>query len=117
MTIEHEYHIDKCWDGQERRNLNHCESHLDMAKSVAIIETTVVSLDKRINGAMTSIEKHMDQGTQWRLAIVGVATALLIQSFMIVVHSSRMMKQIEINTCRLDQLEQMHPRQQTAEFR
>ena len=82
-----------------------CESHLDLVKSVAIIETTITGLDKRINGSLLSIEKHMDQGMQWRMAIIGTVGMLFIQFIFVVVFASRMGKQIEFNTKRLDTLE------------
>ena len=98
------------WDGVERRQLGHCESHLDLVKSVAIIETTIVNLDKRINGSLKSIEKHMDEGIRWRIAIVGVGVTLLVQFMGFIVVGTRFTKQIEVNTCRLDTLESLHPR-------
>jgi len=94
------------WDGAERRNMNHCDSHLEMVKSVAIIETTIVSLDKRINGSLTSIEKHMEQGGQWRIAIIGVSVTLLIQLGGFIIFASKQGKQIEVNTKRLDTAEE-----------
>jgi hypothetical protein len=98
------------WDGQERRRMPQCEAHLDVVKSMAIIETTIVALDKRINGSLASIEKHMDQGIQWRIAIIGVAVTLLIQLILGIAVISRYGKQIEVNTKRLDVVEEAKER-------
>ena len=97
------------WNGVERRNLSFCGSHLDMVKSIAVIETTIINLDKRINGSLVAIEKHMDQGAQWRMGIIGVALTLFIQAILIINYNGKMMKQIEVNTIRLDKIENLHP--------
>lgn len=97
------------WDGVERRRMDHCESHLEMVKSVAVIETTIVGLDKRINGSLVAIENHMNEGKQWRVAIVGVAAALFVQFVGVVSLFSKLMKQVEINTSRLTTVEAIMP--------
>ena len=102
------------WDGVERRNLQFCEEHLGIAKSVAVIEKTVVDLDKRINGSLKSIEQHMDQGIKWRVAIMGVAGLLFVQFVYFVIASAKLGKQVEINTgviCEIrGEMDRLHPR-------
>ena len=97
------------WSGVERRNVNFCGSHLDIVKSVAIIETTIIGLDKRINGSLKSIEDHMHQGAQWRIAIIGVAVTLLLQMIGGIIVISKLAKQVEINTIRLNTAESVLP--------
>ena len=98
------------WDGIERRQVGFCEDHIGMSKSVAVIEKTLIDLDKRINGSLKSIEKHMDDGIRWRIAIMGVAAILVVQFVGFIIFFSRVATRVEINTERVFQLECLHPR-------
>ena len=39
------------------------------------------ALDKRINGTIKDIDKHITQGSRWRVAILGLVLGFLVQIF------------------------------------
>lgn len=45
---------------------------------LARIEERLIAVDKRINGSIHDIEKHIDHGHKWRLTIVVVAVTMLL---------------------------------------
>lgn len=93
------------WNGIERRQGNFCASHIEIVKSVAVIETSIANMESKISATLGSIDKHVSQGNQWRLAIVGVAAMVILQFIGFLNYNSKMSKQIEINTKRLDIIE------------
>ena len=62
------------WDGQERRHTQ-CIHESDWGGMKVSIE----SLDRRINGSLHEMEKHMDVGNAWRMAILGIIVTIAIQ--------------------------------------
>ncbi len=70
------------------------------------MEERLIAVDKRINGSLDTVAKHIDQGTKWRMAIV-VAFIGLVGVFVNNIRGfGNAEKQIEINTARLNRLEQ-----------
>ena len=65
------------YEGEERRKTvqMHCIHENDWGKMTASIE----ALDKRINGSLHEMEKHMDEGVGWRVALLGVIITIFIQ--------------------------------------
>ena len=58
---------------------NTCEQHEKLFGLVSRIDERTFAIDKRINGSIEDIERHIARGTSWRVGIVGVAAILLIQ--------------------------------------
>jgi hypothetical protein len=100
------------WDGAERRqNIRFCEGHLPLIETLARIEErqiamkdTVEAVDKRINGSINTIEKHIEnsrgRNLTIALAFVGVIGSLITFAYGL----GESKKQIEINTQRWDRL-------------
>jgi hypothetical protein len=87
------------YTGEERRkDIRFCEGHLTLCEDMAIVKTTVLNLDKRINGSIGTIEKHIDNSRGRNIAIVvafiGIITALCGFAYGLGEKS----KQIAINT-------------------
>lgn len=99
------------WDGKERRKEpGYCPAHIQLCEDMAVVKTTVLSLDKRINGSIDTIERHIQNGIKVWVAIGG----LVFTIFLMIISASRVAgetkKQIEVNTVRLTVLEEIHPR-------
>ena len=56
-----------------------CEAHGQMIEDVTEIKICVKAIDVRINSSIDAIKKHIEDGEQWRKAIVGVIFAGIIQ--------------------------------------
>lgn len=94
------------WDGKERRNNQRfCESHIQMANDVAVTKSTLINLDKRINGSLLAIEKHINEGKGWRTTIAGLAVAVGIQILSFAYLYGNLSKQVQVNTIKLDKIE------------
>jgi hypothetical protein len=79
-----------------------------------ISKTKIDALDKRINGSINDIEKHIERGSAWRIAIVcsavGWIIALAIQVAGFCYMWGQLTKMVEINTGRISAIEILHPR-------
>ena len=94
------------WDGSERRkNERFCDGHIDFSNSLCRIEERLINVDKRINGSIGDVEKHIEQGTKWRLAIIIAVIGLIGMYTTRVENWARVNKQQEVNCNRLDKLE------------
>lgn len=91
-------------EGTDRRRENDCRI-FDIDKKVAVIETTILSLDKRINGSLLAIEKHINEGKGWRTTIAGLTIAIALQIISFSYLYGRLNKQVEVNTKRLENIE------------
>ena len=68
------------------------------------LKATIENLDKRINGSLHAIQKHMDDGKGWRMSIVGIIFAMIVQIVTFAFMWGGLNKQVEINTARWDNL-------------
>lgn len=59
--------------------MTYCEAHVEMVKSVARLETKLDAIPKQISDAMEPMRDHIKQGERWRLAVVGIIFAGIIQ--------------------------------------
>lgn len=66
---------DKILDACER--LIKAESFI--ASSTTIWSEQIESIEKTLNKSMEQVEKHVEQGSRWRIAILGIAFALILQ--------------------------------------
>ena len=83
------------YNGSERRrNWHNCLHENDWGA----LKATVENLDKRINGSLEAITKHMDDGDGWRKAIVGIVFCIFIQIGTFAYLWGGVTKQVEINT-------------------
>ncbi len=88
------------YEGEEKRTSprEFCSGHLEFSNTLCRIEERLIAVDKRINGSIESIGKHIDQGTKWRLSII-VAVALGLVAW------GESKRQINVNTDRLTRTE------------
>lgn len=92
------------YQGAERRaEPRYCDSHVKLCEDVAVIKTTVLALDKRINGSIGAVEKHIENSRSRNLMII-LAFVGLIFGFLKGIGGAE--NQIKVNTGRLDRLEQ-----------
>jgi hypothetical protein len=64
------------YQGEEhRQNQHYCIHESDWGRMTASVE----SLDKRINGSLHEMEKHMMDGDGWRKALVGIIVSIFLQ--------------------------------------
>jgi hypothetical protein len=65
------------YEGEERRKTvqTHCIHENDWGKMMASVE----NLDRRINGSLHEMEKHMDDGKGWRMSLIGIIVAIFLQ--------------------------------------
>ena len=101
------------WDGQERRNSSRgfCEGHLTLCEDMAIVKTTVINLDKniiamdkRINGSVNDMKKHMEGSKSRNLTIALSFIGVVLFLFNLSASLGESKRQLEINTKRWDRL-------------
>jgi hypothetical protein len=94
------------WNGEERRKeMRYCEGHIELIATVSRIEERLIAVDKRINGSIDDITKHIEHGSKWRLAIVGLALGLILFTIKTIDAQARINQLVEINTEKWHQLE------------
>ena len=49
-----------------------------MAEDIAVIRNTLTAVDRRINGSIDDIKEHIEHGSKWRMAIIGVAGMVIL---------------------------------------
>ena len=74
-----------------------CSQHEKMMEMVHNIDKTTTALSVRINGSIGDIEKHLEMGAAWRIAIVGVIISIVLQVITFSYLWGSASKQIEIN--------------------
>lgn len=115
------------YKGIERRNVqNHndifviCkqeENIVSIKDAIHRTESAIIKLDMRINGSLEKMSIHIEDSIYWRRFIVGVAVSLVLSIvggawalFSLSYNLGTYTKQIVVNTGRLDNLEEIHPR-------
>ena len=58
---------------------DYCKDHTKMYGTLCRIDETTQNLDRRINGSIDDIKKHIEHGHSWRIGIIGVAFLLILQ--------------------------------------
>ena len=92
------------WPNVERR-INTMTELAELKTEIAVIKNTILGLDKRINGSINDIEKHIERGSSWRLAISGVAVGLVLQVVFFAYVYGCLNRQVMVNTDRLSCIE------------
>lgn len=68
-----------CRRSSDKRNPRMAKKVTDYAEDIGSIKATLESLDKRINGSMDAVKKHIEQGDGWRKTIIGIICLGIIQ--------------------------------------
>jgi len=75
-------------DERREQCLRHDELIEQLCKDVhtlmidtAIVKERVLAVDKRVNGSIDDIKEHIEHGSKWRLAIVGLASLIIAGVF------------------------------------
>ena len=85
-------------EGVMAKNTVFCPGHTELSSTLARVEERLIAVDKRINGSIESIEKHIEHGGKWRLSIIGVAVTLVLAVIGWVYAYGQIAKQVEVNT-------------------
>lgn len=80
--------------------MDYCDKHMEMVVSVTRIIERIDSLDQKVSMTNANMEKHIEQGEKWRLAIVGVIFAIFCQIGTFLYLWGGLIKQVQINTDR-----------------
>lgn len=96
------------WDGQERRKpINFCEGHSETREAIILLQSNLSHLTEAVN----RIDKHLENASKarvnWWLAISSIVAGVIIQTFVFSHHLGTLSKQVEINTHRLDKIEEL----------
>lgn len=90
---------------EERRKApRFCEGHIQLCEDIAVIKTTVLALDKRINGSVNAIEKHIDNSRGRNIAVFGSIITIILFLFNLAYALGVNKKQVDINTERWNRL-------------
>ena len=90
------------YNGVERRQetKRFCEGHIALCEDMAIVKTTLLALDKRINGSLDDMKNHMQNSRGRNLAIGTSLVSIVIFLFTLAYQWGISNKQIEVNTLR-----------------
>lgn len=94
------------WTGEERRkNTFYCDAHVDTREALVLLTNNLAHLRE----AVIRIDKHMEDAnksrTNWWLAIVGIIVTVIIQTFIFAFYLGIYSRQIEVDTDRINKLE------------
>jgi hypothetical protein len=89
--------------------LEHCPEHEKLMETIHRIDKTVLEVSVRINGSIGDIEKHIESGQTWRIAISCIAGGWVISLITIAFFFGGIVNQVDINTSRWDRLLEKHP--------
>lgn len=70
------------WDGIDRRKDHYCIQEHNVGRLIGVtksLESLVNRVDKRVNGSFEAMGKHIEQGTRWRVAVIGIIFAGIFQ--------------------------------------
>ncbi len=84
------------------------QGNIEIIERLARIEERLIAVDRRVNGSIDAVEKHIEHGVRWRLGIVCALVGLVGLFVNGLVEGGRKDKQIEINTERLSIIEASH---------
>lgn len=90
--------------------MDYCQDHIEIVKGIEVIKERVITIDKRINGSIDDIQKHIEHGQGWRAGIIGVALMVIIQTLILASMWGRLCKTVEVNSERVKAIEDLHPR-------
>lgn len=95
------------YDGQDRRkNSYYCDGHQETKEAILLLKNNL----EHLTAAVDRIDKHLEQSsktrTNWWLTISSIIVGLLIQTFFFSYYLGSMGKQIEVNTKKIDEIEQ-----------
>jgi hypothetical protein len=90
------------YNGVERRNetKRFCEGHIALCEDMAIVKTTLLALDKRINGSLDDMKTHIGNSKGRNLAIIGAVVSIVLYLFNLSAEAGANKRQIEVNTQR-----------------
>jgi hypothetical protein len=87
------------YTGEERRKeVRYCEGHITLCEDMAIVKTTVLALDKRINGTIGAVERHIENSRGRNIAIGTALVGIIIFMLNFAYNLGESKKQISINT-------------------
>ena len=87
------------YTGPERRQgMRYCDGHQELRDTMIRVEERLIAMDKRINGTIVDVEKHIENSRPRNIAIAGVAITLFIWLFNIAVELGAAKQQISVNT-------------------
>jgi len=80
--------------------MNPCKYEED----IGYIKATLKSLDTRVNGSMDKVKRHIEQGAKWRVAIVGIIFAGIVQVVSFAYLFGQMCAIVKINSKMIDEV-------------
>jgi len=84
--------------------MDYCDGHIKLCEDIATIKEKVTAIDKRINGSIDDIKAHIQHGTKWRLAIVGVTISLALTIVTSAINYGKLTAQVEDSMREIDTL-------------
>jgi hypothetical protein len=94
---------------ERRKTPRFCEGHIQLCEDIAVIKSTVLSLDKRINGSIDTIEKHIENSRGRNIAIGSALVSIVIFLFTLAYQWGISNKQIQVNTERWNRVLESNP--------
>lgn len=80
----------------------HCAGHQELRDTVIRIEERLIAVDKRINGSINAIEKHIDNSRPRNIAIAGLVITIFIFIYNMAISLGENKRQVDINSQRWD---------------
>ena len=84
--------------------MEYCESHMEMVKHIAEIRTKLEQIDEKIDLTIQPMKNHIEQGDRWRIAIIGIVFAGILQVITFAYMWGSLNAQVNINTARWERV-------------
>jgi hypothetical protein len=103
----------------------YCSGHIQLCEDIAVIKNTVMNLDKRINGSMDTIAKHIEESNKFRgmiiknderiksikgtkALVVTVLVTVLLSYPAIIFWGGKYIRQVEVNSGKLNTIDNLY---------
>jgi len=90
--------------------MEHCPEHEQLMVDTAIIKTTIINLDKRINGSIDAVEKHIKDGKTWRAVIISVGVAVVFNVISFAYMYGKLCQRTDNIAYAVEKIEELFPR-------
>jgi benzoyl-CoA reductase/2-hydroxyglutaryl-CoA dehydratase subunit BcrC/BadD/HgdB len=78
--------------------MEYCESHIEMVKNIAEIKVKLDQLNDKIAQAIEPMRLHIEQGEKWRIAVIGIIFAGILQIVTFAYFWGELHSQVTVNT-------------------
>jgi hypothetical protein len=87
-----------------------CEQHQQLFSDIQVIKEKVTNVDRRVNGSIDAIEKHIKDGKTWRAIVASTALAIILNVVAFSYMYGKLCQKTDTVVYAIEELKELHPR-------